>query len=62
MHRLTPIARPFKSAQANKNLRPRRTMRTGSAIMPERLIRCFREVAYSVWTPPSLPDDLWFIW
>ena len=25
MHRLTPIARPFKSAQANKNLRPRRT-------------------------------------
>ncbi len=25
MHRLTPIARPFKSAPANKNLRPRST-------------------------------------
>ncbi len=25
MHRLTPIARPFKSAQANKNLRPSST-------------------------------------
>ncbi len=25
MHRLIPIARPFKSAQANKNLRPSST-------------------------------------